>query len=436
MVPAPERCSPGLRVVVRRRQPARAGVGGAGGVRRRRRPRHRLPDPRLRQAARQLHLVGEPRGLGRLEHLRGRLPRPRQHRPDRPLAPAARLRPRAVRQHRVDGLLRAEHGGDRRRPAAGRSPRQRPRDEVPGAPGADLRRAPHAGPVERGGRDVLRPPRLAGRLDAERRGALDRRHSAAARRRGHRRARDGAGANRQQAQCRPALTAPGGGCPARRRGSASAGRRQGSAPARGRRCRAPAQPVQEPLRRELVPLALRSPSGVQVSPRPSLRDRVRRAAVDDRLRAGRVDLRDVRRQLELARADLVPDQLSGRQCAPALRAVLRRRVHRRVPDRVGEAATARRGRRRPARPADLALPGRPGRAAPVLRLGRAAPGRPSLEGQHPLQRVLPRRQRRRARGLAPDRLDGDRRRPDRPRPRPRLPDARGAARMALHDRKP
>ena len=108
----------GLRVVVRRRQPARAGVGGARGVRRRRRPRHRLPDPRLRQAARQLHLVGEPRGLGRLEHLRGRLPRPRQHRPDRPLPPAARLRARAVRQHRVDGLLRAEHGGDRRRPAA------------------------------------------------------------------------------------------------------------------------------------------------------------------------------------------------------------------------------------------------------------------------------------------------------------------------------
>ena len=75
----------------------------------------------------------------------------------------------------------------------------------------------------------------------------------------------------------------------------------------------------------------------------------------------------------------------------------------------------------------LFLVGR-GRAAPVLRLGRAAPGRPGLEGQHPLQRVLPRRQRRRARRLAPDRLDGDRRRPDRPRPRPRLPDARRAAR--------
>ena len=38
--------------------------------------------------------------------------------------------------------------------------------------------------------------------------------------------------------------------------------------------------------------------------------------------------------------------------------------------------------------------------------------RPALEGQHPVQRVLPRRQRRRARRLAPDRLDGPRRRPD------------------------
>ena len=95
----------------------------------------------------------------------------------------------------------------------------------------------------------------------------------------------------------------------------------------------PAQPVQEPLRRELVPLALRASGRVEVPPRASLRDRVRRPAVDDRLRAGRVDLRDVRRQLELARADLVPDQLPGRQRAPALRAVLRRLLHGRVPDR-------------------------------------------------------------------------------------------------------
>ena len=47
-------------------------------------------------------------GPRRLERLRGRLPRPRQHRPDRPLAPAAGLAARAVRRHRLDGLLRAD----------------------------------------------------------------------------------------------------------------------------------------------------------------------------------------------------------------------------------------------------------------------------------------------------------------------------------------
>ena len=43
VVPAPEWRAARLRVGLRRRQPARAGVGGAGGVRHRRRPRHRLP---------------------------------------------------------------------------------------------------------------------------------------------------------------------------------------------------------------------------------------------------------------------------------------------------------------------------------------------------------------------------------------------------------
>ena len=48
--------------------------------------------------------------------LRGRLPRPRQHRPARPVAPARRRRPRAVRRHRLDGLLRAGHGRHGRHP--------------------------------------------------------------------------------------------------------------------------------------------------------------------------------------------------------------------------------------------------------------------------------------------------------------------------------
>ena len=52
--------------------------------------------------------------------VRGRLPRPGQHRPDRPVAPAAGTRPGAVRRHRLDGLLRAGDGDHRRRPERGR----------------------------------------------------------------------------------------------------------------------------------------------------------------------------------------------------------------------------------------------------------------------------------------------------------------------------
>ena len=64
-------------------------------------PGHRLPEPRLRQAARQLHVVGQPRGRERLQPLRGRLPRARQHRTARSIAPAGRRHPRAVRRHRA-----------------------------------------------------------------------------------------------------------------------------------------------------------------------------------------------------------------------------------------------------------------------------------------------------------------------------------------------
>ena len=73
------------------------------GVRHRRRARPRLPAPGVRQAAGQLHLVGQPQGRRRQQPVRGRLPRAGQHRPDRPLAPARRRRARAVRRHRLDG---------------------------------------------------------------------------------------------------------------------------------------------------------------------------------------------------------------------------------------------------------------------------------------------------------------------------------------------
>ena len=132
VVPASERRAGGVRVVVRRRQPAGTRVGGARGVRRGRRPRLRFPEPRLRQAARQFHLVDQPPGRRRYEPLRRRVPRPRQHRADRPLAPPGRLHARAVGQHRLDGLLRAEHGRDHAVPPQWSSD-DRPGPEVPGA---------------------------------------------------------------------------------------------------------------------------------------------------------------------------------------------------------------------------------------------------------------------------------------------------------------
>ena len=84
MVHAPERTAPGLRVELRRREPAGARVGGAARVPHRPaadRPRRPpLPRARLPQAAAQLHVVGEPQGRRGEQHLRGRLPRARQHR--------------------------------------------------------------------------------------------------------------------------------------------------------------------------------------------------------------------------------------------------------------------------------------------------------------------------------------------------------------------
>ena len=67
VVSKPQRRLARLRVGLQRCQPAGTGVGCAGSVRHRRRPRLRLPQPHLRQAAGELHLVGEPRRRQRLQ---------------------------------------------------------------------------------------------------------------------------------------------------------------------------------------------------------------------------------------------------------------------------------------------------------------------------------------------------------------------------------
>ena len=204
VVPASERRAAGVRVGVRRRQPAGAGVGGAPGVRHRRRPRHRLPEPRLRQAARQLHVVGEPPGRGRLERLRGRLPRSRQHRADRPLAPARRAtcssrrtRPGwmacyALTMAAIAAVLN-RHG----RPATDLVA------EVPRALLAHLGGDGREGALGRGGRLLLRPAASPGRLRRAGQGALDGRRAAADGVRGRRRERGGPRARRS------ASTSPG-----------------------------------------------------------------------------------------------------------------------------------------------------------------------------------------------------------------------------------
>ena len=93
-VPAPERAAAGLRVELQRRQPAGARLGHAARLRDRaraaRRGRRRLAEERLPEAARQLHVVGQPQGPDRAQRVRGRLPRPRQHRRVRPQRAAAR----------------------------------------------------------------------------------------------------------------------------------------------------------------------------------------------------------------------------------------------------------------------------------------------------------------------------------------------------------
>ena len=164
------------------------------------------------------------------------------------------------------------------------------------------------------------------------------------------------------------------------------------------------------VRRAGLPVSARIALGVAATlgPLPGAQP----ARSDDRLRACGVDHRHVRRQLQLARTGLVPGQLSDHPRARPVRPVLRSRVHRRVPDRLGTSVVPAGGRRRPVRTADRDLVARTGRTQTGVRWGRDAADRPGVEGQPAVPRVLPRRQRSRPRCDAPDRLDGTGRGPD------------------------
>ena len=95
--------------------------------------------------------------------------------------------------------------------------------------------------------------------------------------------------------------------------------------------------------RFLGPHGIRSIS--RLAPRRSPMCSTCTASSTGAVRAGRVDQRDVRRQLQLARAGLVPDQPAADPGADPALPVLRRQPEGRVPDRLGDDDDAVRGGR-------------------------------------------------------------------------------------------
>ena len=295
-------------------------------------------EPGVRQAARQLHVVGEPRGRRRLQPVRGRLPRPRQHRPDRPLAPAGRRHARAVRRHRLDGVLRAGDGDASPRsstaPASGR-----PTDLV-------LKFLEHFAAIRRGDgarracgttttasttTSWSRP--TAPTVPVKVRSMVG--HHPAARRGRRRRADRSIGPRRSARAVRPtarASSAAATGWPSRACVRGEPGR---PAPAaRRRRRRPPADGSSRSCSTTtefLSPYGLRAVSAYHREHPYELDVEGIRATID--YEPAESTTVDVRRQLELAGADLVPAQLPRDQRPRALLPVLRRRPQDRVPDR-------------------------------------------------------------------------------------------------------
>ncbi len=169
---------------VRRRQPAGTRLVGLAGVpdrpqATRRSRRSRLPRARLAQAPAQLHLVGEPQGRSRAQHLPGRLPRPRQHRRVRPLGAAADRRlHQPGRRHGLDGDVLPEPDAHRPRAGAARPRLRGHRDQVLRAfslhrPGDDQSRRQGHRALGRRGRVLLRRAQSVRRHDHSAPAALD-----------------------------------------------------------------------------------------------------------------------------------------------------------------------------------------------------------------------------------------------------------------------
>ena len=201
------------------------------------------------------------------------------------------------------------------------------------------------GPVERGGRLLLRRAQSAGRPDAAAQGAVDGRADPAVRRRNARaRAlRQGAGLHRA-ARLVSQLSARSGGA-----GVALERAGKGRAAAAVAAARQPHEEAAAPhARRDGVPVRLRRARALAASPRASVHARVERPALLGRVSTRRIDVRAVWRQLELARADLDAGQLPDHRVAAEVPPLLRRRLQGGVPDRVRPLSHHRRGRERTA----------------------------------------------------------------------------------------
>ena len=126
-----------------------------------------------------------------------------------------------------------------------------------------------------------------------------------------------------------------------------------------------------------VPEPARDPVAQPGAPgQPGQPDPAGRPRVHDRLRAGRVPLRTLRRQLELAGAGLVPDQLPPDRGLPDLPPLPRWRAQGGDALRLGSVPGTRRAGLGPVRPPGRPLPARCRRRAARPGLGRPPPARP------------------------------------------------------------
>ena len=314
---------------------------------RRRRPR--VPRARVPEAAAQFHLVGEPQGRRGHERLPGRLPRPRQHR-------RVRSHRRSCRPAVTSSSPTARAGwrctASTCSPSRSSSPATtRPTRTSPASSGSTSSTSPHA--MNNRGDDGI------GLWDEEDGFFYDVLHLPDGERRPLKvrsmvgliplfavethRARDARPAAGVQAADGVVHRQPPGPDPATsracaRRGTASAGCCPWSWPDRLRRV----------LQVMLDESEFLSDYGIRALSRRHLRRAVqpdrRRARASRRLRAGRIVERALRRQFELARADLVSGQLPAGRSRCRSSPLPGRRLPRGVPDRLRRASLSARSR--------------------------------------------------------------------------------------------